>query len=94
MAVMAVHQRVAFALRDQPAVHRKRGGARQFYFKYCSTFDSTDAGNIGPVADALLAAAGGSVKRAIVMARRGVDATAADALLSAADGFLATVIDG
>lgn len=31
----------------------KRAGARQFYFKYCSTFDSTDAGNIGPVADAL-----------------------------------------
>lgn len=28
-------------------------GARQFYFKYCSTFDSTDEGNIGPVADAL-----------------------------------------
>src|SRR4051812_44959333 len=29
-------------------------GARQFYFKICSTFDSTPAGNIGPVADALL----------------------------------------
>ena len=29
-------------------------GARKFLFKYCSTFDSTDAGNIGPVADALL----------------------------------------
>ena len=29
-------------------------GCRQFYFKYCSTFDSTDAGNIGPVAEALL----------------------------------------
>lgn len=29
-------------------------GVGQFYFKYCSTFDSTDAGNIGPVADALL----------------------------------------
>ncbi len=36
----------------------KRGGARQHYFKYCSTFDSTDAGNIGPVAEALLAALG------------------------------------
>lgn len=33
-------------------------GARQFYFKYCSTFDSTDAGNIGPVAEALLDALG------------------------------------
>ena len=28
-------------------------GARQILFKYCSTFDSTDAGNIGPVADAV-----------------------------------------
>lgn len=35
-------------------------GARQFYFKYCSTFDSTDRGNIGPVADALLEALGES----------------------------------
>ena len=32
----------------------KRAGAKQFFFKYCSTFDSTPAGNIGPVADALL----------------------------------------
>jgi uncharacterized protein YgbK (DUF1537 family) len=29
-------------------------GCRQFFFKYCSTFDSTDRGNIGPVAEALL----------------------------------------
>ena len=29
-------------------------GARQFLFKYCSTFDSTPQGNIGPVAEALL----------------------------------------
>jgi uncharacterized protein YgbK (DUF1537 family) len=29
-------------------------GATQLYFKYCSTFDSTDKGNIGPVIDALL----------------------------------------
>ncbi len=27
---------------------------RQFFFKYCSTFDSTETGNIGPVADALI----------------------------------------
>lgn len=33
-------------------------GARQFFFKYCSTFDSTAEGNIGPVADALLDALG------------------------------------
>ncbi len=29
-------------------------GARQFYFKYCSTFDSTAQGNIGPVTEALM----------------------------------------
>lgn len=29
-------------------------GARRLFFKYCSTFDSTDQGNIGPVAEALL----------------------------------------
>ena len=29
-------------------------GAEQIYFKYCSTFDSTDEGNIGPVIDTLL----------------------------------------
>ena len=33
-------------------------GARQFFFKYCSTFDSTDEGNIGPVIDALMPALG------------------------------------
>ena len=33
-------------------------GARQIYFKYCSTFDSTEQGNIGPVADALMDALG------------------------------------
>ncbi|HEX2547678.1 MAG TPA: 3-oxo-tetronate kinase [Ramlibacter sp.] len=35
-------------------------GCRQFYFKVCSTFDSTPQGNIGPVADALLDALGAS----------------------------------
>lgn len=34
-------------------------GARQIVFKYCSTFDSTDAGNIGPVGEALLDRLGG-----------------------------------
>ncbi len=33
----------------------RASGCRQFFFKYCSTFDSTDEGNIGPVAEALLA---------------------------------------
>ncbi|MBK6927946.1 MAG: four-carbon acid sugar kinase family protein [Comamonadaceae bacterium] len=29
-------------------------GAQQIYFKYCSTFDSTAQGNIGPVTEALM----------------------------------------
>ena len=33
-------------------------GCKQFYFKYCSTFDSTAKGNIGPVTDALMDALG------------------------------------
>ncbi|MGI5471773.1 3-oxo-tetronate kinase [Streptomyces sp. CA-132043] len=32
----------------------RSAGAEQIYFKYCSTFDSTPAGNIGPVTEALL----------------------------------------
>ena len=39
----------------------RAGGAEQVLFKYCSTFDSTDAGNIGPVAEALLALTGGDL---------------------------------
>jgi uncharacterized protein YgbK (DUF1537 family) len=34
-------------------------GCEQIFFKYCSTFDSTGAGNIGQVSEALLAALGG-----------------------------------
>jgi len=36
----------------------QRAGMRQCYFKYCSTFDSTPAGNIGPVTEALMASLG------------------------------------
>ncbi len=34
----------------------QRHGAERIYFKICSTFDSTPAGNIGPVAEALMRA--------------------------------------
>lgn len=41
------------------ALHWLRAqGARQIFFKVCSTFDSTPAGNIGPVAEALMDALG------------------------------------
>jgi uncharacterized protein YgbK (DUF1537 family) len=42
---------------DAEAWLRDRG-ARHVLFKICSTFDSTDAGNIGPVMDALIARSG------------------------------------
>lgn len=51
---------VAEAVADSLASWRwaAQGGARQCYFKYCSTFDSTPQGNIGPVAEALMAETG------------------------------------
>jgi uncharacterized protein YgbK (DUF1537 family) len=51
---------VAKAVDDSLASWRwmAAGGARQCYFKYCSTFDSTPQGNIGPVAEALMAETG------------------------------------
>lgn len=36
----------------------REAGCRQFFFKYCSTFDSNDDGNIGPVGEAILDALG------------------------------------
>ncbi|OWV72364.1 hypothetical protein ATY76_05895 [Rhizobium sp. R339] len=36
----------------------RRAGAERFFWKYCSTFDSTPQGNIGPVAEALMTALG------------------------------------
>ncbi|RTL71352.1 MAG: four-carbon acid sugar kinase family protein [Hyphomicrobiales bacterium] len=36
----------------------KGQGCKQVYFKYCSTFDSTPKGNIGPVTEALMDAMG------------------------------------
>lgn len=32
----------------------KEAGAKKYFFKYCSTFDSTAEGNIGPVSEALM----------------------------------------
>ncbi|GIT90323.1 HPr kinase [Jannaschia pagri] len=56
---------IALKIRTAPvedAVHEARAalrwlrdqGARRVFWKYCSTFDSTTRGNIGPVADALM----------------------------------------
>jgi uncharacterized protein YgbK (DUF1537 family) len=57
---------VSQKIRTAPPQHARSGagaaaealraaGAERIYFKYCSTFDSTDAGNIGPVIEELLA---------------------------------------
>ncbi len=50
----------AEAVREALAALRwlQTAGMRQCYFKYCSTFDSTSAGNIGPVTEALMEALG------------------------------------
>ena len=58
--VVAVKSRtapVAEAVADSLAAARwlRAQGAQQIYFKVCSTFDSTADGNIGPVAEALMA---------------------------------------
>ncbi|MDD9718552.1 four-carbon acid sugar kinase family protein [Dinoroseobacter sp. PD6] len=46
---------IAEAVADSVSAFRwlQAQGCRQFIFKYCSTFDSTKEGNIGPVAEAL-----------------------------------------
>ncbi|MCW8943535.1 MAG: four-carbon acid sugar kinase family protein, partial [Sedimenticola sp.] len=50
------HQAIAESLE---ALHwLQKQGAEQIFFKYCSTFDSTDIGNIGPVTEALLTVMG------------------------------------
>ena len=70
-AVDLPHQAVVVALKSRsiPAeeacsqslhalLELRRLGARQIYFKYCSTFDSSSEGNIGPVTEELMKALG------------------------------------
>ena len=42
-----------------------------YYFKYCSTFNSTSEGNIGPVADALMTALETDFTTAAPLSRKG-----------------------
>jgi uncharacterized protein YgbK (DUF1537 family) len=46
---------VARSSAGEAAEALRSAGAEQIYFKYCSTFDSTDDGNIGPVIEELVA---------------------------------------
>jgi uncharacterized protein YgbK (DUF1537 family) len=50
---------VAQSLAAHRALHD--AGAERIIFKYCSTFDSTPEGNIGPVTDALMHATGADI---------------------------------
>ncbi len=56
IALKSRTQETEAAVKDSlQAVRRlEERGASKFYFKYCSTFDSTREGNIGPVADAVM----------------------------------------
>lgn len=56
IALKSRTQETKSAVMDNLAAFRflKANGARLLYFKYCSTFDSTPRGNIGPVIDAVL----------------------------------------
>lgn len=52
---VAASEAIAAALAAEAWIRQR--GARHVLYKICSTFDSTDAGNIGPVTEALVAAA-------------------------------------
>ena len=56
IALKSRTQKTEDAVRDSLKAVRwlKNNGTEQFYFKYCSTFDSLPTGNIGPVCDALM----------------------------------------
>ena len=56
IALKSRTQETSRAVDDTLAAARwlKDMGTQKYYFKYCSTFDSTPEGNIGPVTDALM----------------------------------------
>lgn len=56
IALKSRTQETKAAVQDSLAAVRylKEAGASQIYSKYCSTFDSTPKGNIGPIADAIM----------------------------------------
>lgn len=65
----------------------RAGGAQQIYFKVCSTFDSTPRGNIGPVAEALMAQLAGDTPSGSGLAlRRAPSNTGSDAGPAAGPG--------
>ncbi|WP_344069284.1 3-oxo-tetronate kinase [Microbacterium sediminicola] len=53
LKIRSVPARIARARAESAAVALQSAGIDQIFSKYCSTFDSTPEGNIGPIADAL-----------------------------------------
>lgn len=60
-SAVVIALKIRTAAREQALTEAKEAfnwlranGTDQYYFKYCSTFDSTPAGNIGPVTDLIL----------------------------------------
>ena len=66
----------------------RRNGCRQFFFKYCSTFDSTEAGNIGALA---LSEAAGVLQTAARRREAGPAALAAGEVIRRLKGAMAAV---
>ena len=61
LKIRSAGQAEAVAEASAAAGYLQRNGAQRLYFKYSSTFDSGETGNIGPVSDALLERAGGGL---------------------------------
>jgi uncharacterized protein YgbK (DUF1537 family) len=54
LKIRSIDKEDAVNLTIEAYTYLEKLGCRQIYFKYCSTFDSTPQGNIGPVTDVLI----------------------------------------
>ena len=54
MQIRSIDRKIASDEAEKAALLLKKAGARMIYFKYCSTFDSTEKGNIGPIIERLM----------------------------------------
>lgn len=54
MQIRSIDSKIASDEAEKAALLLKKAGARMIYFKYCSTFDSTEKGNIGPIIERLM----------------------------------------
>ena len=54
LKIRSVQPETAVEQAEEALKWLQSAGAKQIFWKYCSTFDSTEKGNIGPVAEALM----------------------------------------